>query len=355
MSRAMAMLLLLAWAIPCHAAMAASQSAREVEAELVAPPELLAALPHRATDRHQPTMARVQSIVDFMSGDDGLALRYREQPSFGIAESYARREVNCVSFTLMFVAVARAIGIRAHAQASDDTLAAGMLDGMVYRVTHMNAGVEVDGKVVSVDVGWRDVLAEREPRRIPDARAVALLHNNRAVEALLQGGIPIATAEIERAISIDPSNATSWSNAGVVRARGGDVDAAERAYLRALELRRDHVGALGNLVGLYRARGDEASADAYEERLEHAQAADPFSQFLLGERMVGAGAFGDAIEHYQRAIRLLPREPAFYRGLAEAYRGTGDAAASLRADRRAEALEAAMAERRGIRDADGSG
>ena len=290
-----------------------------------------------------------------MTGDDGLALRYREQPTSGIAESYARREVNCVSFTLMFVALARASGIRAHAQASDDVLAAGMRDGMVYRVTHMDAGVEADGKVVSVDVGWRDVLAEREPHRISDARAVALLHNNRAVEWLLQGDIAMATTEIERALSLDPSNATSWSNAGVVHARDGDADAAERAYLQALKLDRDHVGALGNLVGLYRVRGDDASADAYEAHLERAQGADPFSQFLLAGRSAASGAYVDAIAHYRRAIRLLPNEPVFFRGLAEAYRRSGDAIAAQRADHRAEALEAGMAERRGIRDAGGSG
>jgi Flp pilus assembly protein TadD len=351
MSRAMAMLLLLAWAIPSHAA---TQSAQEVEAELTAPPELVAALPPQARDRHRPTMERVQAIVDFMTGDDGLALRYREQPTTGVAESYARREVNCLSFTLMFVALARANGIRANAQASDEVLAAGVLDGMAYRVTHMNAGVEVDGKVVAVDIGWRDVLAEREPHRISDARAVALLHNNRAVEWLLQGDIATATAEIGRALALDPSNATGWSNAGVVHARGGRIDIAERDYLQALKLSRDHIGALGNLVGLYRARGDAASADAYEARLERARAGDPFSQFLLGQQQAQVGAYADAIAHYRRAIRLLPREPVFFRGLAEAYRRSGDASAARPADGRAEALEAAMAERRGIRDADGS-
>lgn len=351
MRRAMAMLLLLAWAMPCPVAMAAARPAQAVATELEAPRELVAALPPRAADRHLPTMARVQAIVDFMTGDDGLALRYREQPTTGIAESYARREVNCVSFTLMFVALARASGIRAHAQASDDVLAAGVLDDMVYRVTHMNAGVEVDGQVVSVDVGWREVVAERDPGRIPDARAVALLHNNRAVEALLQGDIAMATVEIESALALDPSNATSWSNAGVVHARDGHPDMAERDYLQALKLRRNHIGALGNLVGLYRARGDDASADAWQARLERARAADPFSQFLLAEQSMASGAYGDAVAHYLRAIRLLPREPVFFRGLAGAYRRSGDAMAAQRADRRAEALEAAVERGRAIRNA----
>ena len=85
------------------------------------------------------------------------------------------------------------------------------------------------------------------------------------------------------------------------------------------------------------------------------QAHDPFSQFLLGERLAEAGAFGDAIEHYRRAIRLLPREPAFHRALGAAYRNAGDVAAAARAERRAEALETALERSRAIRDAARSG
>ena len=355
MLRAMAMLLLLAWAIPCHADLADSKPASDVEAELTAPPELLASLPPQVTDRHQPTMARVQAIVDFMTGDGGLGLRYRERPTFGVVESYERREVNCVSFTLMFVAIARASGIRAQVQASDVIVAAHVLDGMVYRVMHMNAGAEVNGKVASIDVGWRGVSAEREAHRISDARAVALLHDNRAIEWLLQGATTMAFEEMDRALELDPSNPSSWNNAGVIEARSGHGDQAERAYLQALALDRDHIGALSNLARLYRARGDDAQANAYDKRLGRVQARDPFSQYLLGQQRAEAGAFADAIAHYRRAIRMMPRQPAFFRDLAEAYRRTGNIAAARRADRHAEALEAAMAERRGIRDADNSG
>jgi Flp pilus assembly protein TadD len=346
-----AWLLLLAVALPWHGASGAGPRAEATATEFSAPPELLAALPEQATDRHLSTMERVRAIVDFMTGDDGLALRYRDEPTSGIAEVHATREVNCLSFTLMFVALARASGIRAHAQASDDVVAAQVLDGMLYRTTHMNAGVEADdGRIYSVDVGWRDVLAEREPTRISDARALALLHGNRAVEALLRGDAAAANAESERALALDPAHAAGWSNAGVVLARSGNPEAAERAYLRALQLDRDHIGALGNLAALYRARGDVASADAYAQRLRRVQADDPFSQYLLGRQLAENGASGEAIVHLRRAIRLLPRQPAFHRALAAAYRDRGDIAAALRAEQRALTLENALERRRAIRD-----
>jgi len=326
-----------------------------VEVAMALPDDLRRMLPADVANRHVDDAIRVQALVDFMIADDGLALRYQEQPTLGIAESFEQRRVNCLSFTMMFVAMARAVGIPAYAQASDDALAMRMQDGTLYRATHVNAGVMIAGERHSVDVGWRGVAAGREPRRISDARTVALLRNNHAVEHLLQGDHGAAAGAIEAALALDGSSATIWSNAGVIHSRAGRRDEAERAYLRAVTLQRDHIGALSNLVGFFRASGNPARAATYERRLRRAQALDPFSQFLLGQARADAGVPTDAIAHYRRAIRMLPREPSFHRSLADAYQALGDLAAAERARERANRLEMRQEARRGIREADDTG
>jgi tetratricopeptide (TPR) repeat protein len=293
----------------------------------------------------------MQALVDFMIADDGLALRYLEQPTLGIDESFARRQVNCLSFTMMFVAMARAVGIDAFAQASDDALAIRVIDDTLYRATHVNAGVQIGHARHTVDVGWRAILAGREPRRIDDARLVAMLHNNHAVESLLRGQPEAASASIAAALALDPANPTVWSNAGVVHWRAGRNGEAERAYLRALALRRDHVGALSNMVALQRMAGSAVRLAMFEKRLQRAQAGDPFSQFVIAQSLAGTGRDDEAVAHYLRAIRLLPGEPRFHRSLAEVYQRQGKASASERARQRAERLEARQASRRGIREA----
>ena len=332
----------------------ASMSA-QVDAAMALPDELRRALAIRTPEPGLSAEARVQQLIDFMIADDGLALRYQEQPTLGIAESLAQRKVNCLSFTLMFIALARASGMRAHAQASDDALAMRVLGDTVYRATHVNAGVEIDDAEYTVDVGWRSLLAVRKPRTITDAQLVALLHNNNAVEFLLSGDREQAATRVEAALALDPANATLLSNAGVVHWRSGRRDAAERAYLQALKLQRGHLGALGNLVGLYRATGATRLAEGYAKRLQRAQAVDPFSQFLIAQALVDSGAYDDAVAHFRRAIRLLPDEPQFHRGLADAYLKQGKATAAGRARSRAGRLEAQRASRRGIRDAAGPG
>ncbi len=354
MLRAMLLLLLLAGVGEGHAQARAADPATDaqVQAAMALPEDLRQALAARKADRMLSVQERVQRLVDFMVADDGLALRYLEQPTYGIAESYAQRKVNCLSFTLLFIAMARASGMHAYVQASDDALAMRVLGDTVYRATHVNAGIEIDGREYTVDVGWRSVLAVRNPRDISDAQAIALLHNNNAVERLLLGDKEDAAKQIEVALSLDPASPTAWSNAGVVHWRAGRRNAAEHAYLQALKLKRDHLGALTNLVAMHRKNGDTRQADGYAKRLQRAQAVDPFSQFLIAQALANSGAYVDAIAHYRRAIRLLPGEPQFHRNLADAYQKQGDVAAAQRARNRAGVLEAKQAAQRGIRDAD---
>lgn len=328
------------------------QEAR-VQAAMAIPDELQQTVAGLELDRAGiPELDRVRRLFEFMVAEDGLGLHYQELPTYDIPGSYAQRRVNCLSFTMMFIALARSVGVDAYAQASDDALAIRVVDDTVFRARHVKAGVDIDGAQYTVDVGWRSVVAERRPRRIPDAQLVALLHNNNAVERLQHGDRAAATAEIATALALGPDSATIWNNAGVIHSRFGRREAAEQAYLRALELDDGHIGALGNLVGLYRAMGEAGLAHKYDRRLQRAQASDPFSQFLMARDLMRLGAYDVAVPHYRRAIRLLPNQPEFHRSLAEAYSKLGNDWAARRALRQAQSLEQRKLSQRGLTDAD---
>src|SRR3546814_3202599 len=205
-----------------------------------------------------------------------------------------------------------------------------------------------------VDVGWRAVGSELRPRPISDTERVALLHNNNAVENLLSGDNVPASSQVAATLALDTRSATIWNNAGVVYWRSGRHDAAERAYLRALELEPGHIGALSNLVVMYRSIGAAGLTREYGKQLQEARRHDPFSQFLLAQELTRLGDYDDAISPFRRAIRLLPNEPTFHRSMAEAYRKAGNASAAQRAINRAESLELRKFSQRGIRDAESS-
>ncbi len=342
MARSLLILLLALLPCVCSATVLASTPAAvdgPVDASLSIPVELRHALQAEVVARSEPGLDRVERLLAFMLDDDGLALRYLEQPTYDVAGSYQRRTVNCLSFTLMFVALAREAGLRAYPQSSDDALSMRVVNNTLFRTTHMNAGVRVDGQVLVVDVGSNMVIAGRQPRRIPDAAAIALFHNNLAVEALLLGDSSTATRQIAMAIAINPASATLWSNAGVIDWRAGRLARAQAAYLRALKLKRDHIGALGNLLTLADAGGADVEVGDARARLVKAQRKDPFWQFVSAEASMGAGDVAAAIAHYRRAIWLLPDQPGFYRSLALAYERGGDVEASRRAIARADSLD----------------
>src|SRR5690606_26109546 len=107
MFRAMLFLLLLALAGAARAGATAPDdraSAARVQAAMALPDGLRQALPALELDR-LPELDRVRRLFEFMVSEEGLGLRYLEQPTYGIAESYERREVNCLSFTMMFIAL----------------------------------------------------------------------------------------------------------------------------------------------------------------------------------------------------------------------------------------------------------
>src|SRR3546814_15010164 len=132
-----------------------------------------------------------------------------------------------------------------------------------------------------------------------------------------------ASTEFAPALSLDPDSAMIWSNAGVIELRSGRHDAAERAYLHALDLERDNIGAVGNLVALYRATGATRLVDRYDDRLQRAQDSDHFSQFLIGQHSVEQGAYDVETPYYRRAIGRLPTQPQIHRSLADASHEVG--------------------------------
>jgi tetratricopeptide (TPR) repeat protein len=191
--------------------------------------------------------------------------------------------------------------------------------GIIYNSGHVNVGVRTGSRWRTVDVARNAIIARHRPVPISDARALAHFYNNRGAELMEAGDLAVARMHMEEAIALDPEYATSWSNYGVINLRTGRLQEAEQAYQRALSLAPEHAPALYNIVGLYRRSGDAQRRAEFQARLEQAQLADPFHQFLLANEYEGRGDYPRAVEHYRRAIRLHGNEHRFYFGLARAY------------------------------------
>jgi len=306
---------------------------------LALPPELRAKL-HEAVLAGDPSpTVRFQRLAHFIVDDDGLGMTYQENATYTVAQAYANRQANCLTFTLLVIALAKEAGLEAYPQEMGETLSWREVGGTIYRDNHINAGIRVGGHRYTIDPAADLVLIPQPPVVVSHERLLAHYYNNVAVDRLQEGRLDVAMQDMAVALALDPGYATLWSNVGVMRAHGSDANGAERAYLRALALDPKDASALFNLVQLLDRRGDPRER-YYRQRLARVEQNDPLQQYLQALDYERAGDYPHAIEHLQRAIQLKRDEDRFYAALARVYTAAGDTRRASSALARAQSLSA---------------
>ncbi|MBO9716812.1 MAG: tetratricopeptide repeat protein [Pseudoxanthomonas sp.] len=267
---------------------------------------------------------KLERLAGYVFGDDGLALQYDNEVTRTVAEVYRDRKANCLSFTLLFVALAREAGLEAQVQEVGEVLAWYEDDGVIYNANHVNVGVRTSAQWQVVDVDTNILAARNRPRGIEDRRAMAHFHNNRAAEAMAAGNMVAAHALLRASLEDDPDFVPALNNLGVLLLREGNTEAAEKAYMGALRRNGEHAATLSNLVALYKRTGDVRQQQRYEWRLDKVQRTDPFHQFMLALECENRSDYDCAIAHYRRAIQLQGEQHQFHFGLARVYFLAGD-------------------------------
>lgn len=214
-------------------------------------------------DPHEKLRALRKAIFD----PAGLGFQYDSALTHTASETFETATGNCLSLANLFVAAIRHLGIDAEYQ----------------EIHRSSLRTEDDLRVVERHINVSGALSKRRryvidflavPEEdfvnaivISDRRALAHYYNNLAIERLQQGEIEIALQYLKKAISEDADVDFVWSNLGVIYGRRGDLQAAEFAYQRALNLDERNGSALNNLVALYLKTGRVTDAEYYANRL----------------------------------------------------------------------------------------
>jgi Flp pilus assembly protein TadD len=299
------------------------------------PPDLLALMQQDVLEGSPSQRTRFDRLLHLLIDDNGLGLTYKDDVTTSVSQTYATRTANCLSFTLLFLAMAREAGLDAYPQEIHQTLAWHQDDGILYRVDHINAVVRIAGRRYLVDVAGDKIIALQQPVQVSDKRLLAHYYNNLAMQELELDQIAPAMQNMTIALQLDPDFSTNWSNAGVLYLRNGDQAAAERAYDKALTLDPQDTSALANMANLEQIQGNHARELEFRKRLESQQLSDPFYYFLQAQGYEHDGNYVQAIEQYKHAIRLHDGEPRFYAALSQAYLLSGDKQQAMRALNRA--------------------
>lgn len=289
------------------------------------PDELRALLRERVESRVGPYERRMDRLLALLFEPDGLGIEYAHDATHTVAEAYRTRKANCLTFTLLTVALARELGAMAYGQEIERTLSWNTGgDNIFVQNMHVNAGLETGTRRFTIDVATNQLLVHTPPRRVPDARLLSLYYSNRATELMLQGRNADAEPWLRAALAMDPGHATPWNNSGVLAQRQGRTQDAEHAFLQALGRNRAHTSALANIVSHYQRHGDREQAEKWRRHSETMQRSDPLQQFLLGRQAEQRGDLPDAAKRYQRAIRLDRRQHLFHSALARVWLQLGE-------------------------------
>ena len=277
--------------------------------------------------QREPKLRRLQDAI--FDPEEGLGIRYGAFGTFTAAETFDKAAGNCLSFTLLFVSLARELGYVVHFVEVDEVTGWSRRGEVSFNHWHMYAEVELAGGIIQVDfLPWEERRYHAR-RRIDEARVKAHYYNNLGAQRLgeeLGSGLDTAgsLAYFNKALEFDAAFLPARINLAVAQRHAFLVEEAERNLLAVLEAEPRNSQAASNLANLYTAQGRDDEAEKWIKRRDRFQKQNPFYHFRRGMQALGVGDPESAKLHFRRAIVRQVDEAVFHEQMAEAQYQLGE-------------------------------
>jgi Flp pilus assembly protein TadD len=122
----------------------------------------------------------------------------------------------------------------------------------------------------------------------------------------------------------------SWLNLGVIHAGRGELDDAETAYRKAIEIEPRIPMAYLNLADLYRQKGDDAAGIQLLQEAQLRQPNSPDLHYGMGLALVRQRRYDEALVELRTAAELSENDPQYSYVYAVALHSTGSSPAALK-------------------------
>ena len=291
---------------------------------------------------------RLRTLLDLMRRNGYVANTYEPYLNLTAREAFAAKRGNCLSYTSLFVALAREAGLDAKFQVVAVPPDYDSVDGRLVLNKHVNVRVErVPGRG-AVTVEFSEEYASGIYNRlvVTDDYATALHYNNLAFTHARNGDPRSEFVYLRKAIDATPDNPDYWANLGVFYGRQERYDHAVAAHRRALAFDAYHGAAIRGLANAYTALGRDEAARLYRKRIAHSKVRDAYAYFALAQRALEARHVAYSLELLANAVRLFDDDYRFYELQGQAYGELGDDAAAEASFKRARTVARASREAR---------
>ena len=273
-----------------------------------------------AQNRH----ARMKRLVYAIIGDGNFQLVY-DGKTRTAHETFRDARGNCLSFTNLFIAMARYLEIHAEYQEVDVPPDWSLAGESFLFSQHVNVLVDLGvGFQRVVDFNMYDFRITYDRRTISDKRARAHYFNNIGVDHMLEGDTALAYANFRQALVEESLFSPAWINMGVLHRRENYPNYAEAAYRQALEIYRFNLIAMSNLANLYEEEGKEELAEQYLARVRLHRMRNPYYRYQLANSAFIDGVYKSAIKNLKYAIKKNEEEDSFYFLLSLSYLMSGE-------------------------------
>lgn len=270
--------------------------------------------------------------------DSDFDFRYDASLTLAAEQAFAARRGNCMSFTSLFVTLARMSGVEAFLMSVQRPPEVDRLDDLVVVNRHVVAAyLESPGTYRIFDFYLRSATSYMGQRRLDDVVATAMFHANLGGDAIRAGDLDLAVRHLGIATTLAPDWAPGWINLGVARSRRGDPDGAFEAYRSALEADPRDASALTNIAAIYRDQGLVKEAENALRAAAH-QTNNPFTLIAAADAEMLAGKLKTAGKYLRRARRWYPDEPEVRLAMARLATHLGDPARAARYQQKAAEL-----------------
>lgn len=267
---------------------------------------------------------RLRALLDALLQREGVTLDYERGSTATAREVWASGRANCLSFTHLFIGMARALELDVYYLRVSDVSRYERQGDLAVASDHVVAAFGPPNWRHILDFSERPVIEYRETQIVSDRTAVALYYSNLGANQLRAGRDETALGNLEIATRIDPDLVDGWVNRGVALRRAGRNDEAERSYRRALEADPRAVIAYNNLASLLDQSGRHDEAARLLALTDRSDNRNPFSYLALGDLALAQGRLDEAGRFYKRALRLQPGEAEPMAAMGQAALAEGD-------------------------------
>ncbi len=274
-------------------------------------------------DRSSDILSQLHTLVRVVFQENALNFTYVSKTRTAI-ETYNQRGGNCVSFTFLFIGMARYLGLDARFREVDIVPTWSKVGDIVSMSGHANVAVFIGSQGYVVDLFPRVDRIQLGGRIVTDQRAIAHYLSNKGVDLLGSGQPKTAIVDFKQALEKDPTAPFVWANLGVAQAVAHEYEAAERSYLKSLELDSAEMVAMSNLAALYQTLGRDREAKTYASKVRRFKLKNPYYHFGLGMQAYQSGEYKMAIGHFRAALKLKPVEHNFDLAMAKSYAQLGN-------------------------------